>query len=884
MSRPNTYEQRLLSKAKNLLDSFSPEFERQMQVIENCALLTTGIPVQEYWDMLGVNIPIKDRGVVLEEARTLRRLIEKTEIPLPLAISSLMRKPIPVSEQKKEGAFYTDFRLAGFIAEECKDILKKESTVADIAAGTGILLASIAIVYNKQYPESFNSWISKQVFAFDLSKDALRGGLAAIASLSSSMEAVRNMWDNWRQLDSLTTDYFDETQYDIVVGNPPWGKIKLTRHQFSLEKGMDHTYGSLFQDIDESSYEDARKERSDYASALKEKYSLLGTSETDYYIAFVEKALSLLAPNGRLIYIVPAGVIRSQGTYAIRERVFYHYSNVTVSLFDNKESYFSIDSRFKFIVLNLNNISKARTHINFRNYKETSIFSARKIIQIDIEKLSRYRKDLTLPEVSSKEELDLFFKISEGSLEAPRREFSVCREVDMTNDRPYFEKTQGNNSIPVIEGRMVQPYRVGAKKYISGSGRRALWEPCEEGIVPQYYISIGNLSPEVQKRICKKRVGYCDIAGQTNERSMMAAIIPEQVVCGNKVPTVLFEGERAEDYLYLWLGVANSIVFDWLLRRVLTTTVNYFLLWSIPFPNMSIDSPISARIIHNARVLSEMRKDYYTNDIMGVCRAENDVLVAKAYGLSFDDLKLILNDFPLLDRGQVALAGKESVTKALIMSIAETDYKQHETLNRFLSNQLYGMGAKPFILSEMKQFSNMPDVLIVVYKEIVRGDIDKFTATSNIADTGGGARDLRFSPSSEFHPIFQRMFPDTNGGMNVGKFYWEGGKTTDVKIAAPTQSRANEMRVCSINQCFPPEYYPSNADDCILLFIYDSQRRVHPFFTSRASLKNDDWHPEIRSRILQGLAAKRSSKQAAMGFLDFENDKYYTNGKISRDY
>ena len=287
-----------------------------------------------------------------------------------------------------------------------------------------------------------------------------------------------------------------------------------------------------------------------------------------------------------------------------------------------------------------------------------------------------------------------------------------------------------------------------------------------------------------------------------------------------------------------------------------------------------------------------MGADYYVSDTMGYFRAQIDVLVAKAYGLRYEDIKLILTDFPLLDRGQSSIGGKDSVTKALIMSVAESEYGRKENSNRVLSNQLSGIGAKPFVLSEMKQLSNKPDVLIVVYKEIIAGDLGKFTATSNITKSGGGARDLRFSPSDRFLPVFQRLFPKTKVErtkdgpkvFNIGKFSWEKGVETDVKIGAPTTSRPTEMRICSIDKSFPSEYYPTDAADCILLFIYDSEHRVHPFFTTRVSLKNDAWNPEIRSRILQGLAAQRPAGQAAMGYLDFENKDYYTNGKISSDY
>ncbi len=102
------------------------------------------------------------------------------------------------------------------------------------------------------------------------------------------------------------------------------------------------------------------------------------------------------------------------------------------------------------------------------------------------------------------------------------------------------------------------------------------------------------------KRVRNPRAGYCDIAGQTNERAMMSAAIPAGVVCGNKVPTIIFPGKEGEKRLYFFVGVTNSFVFDWILRRVLSTTVNYFLLFSLPMPKAELEN----RLLHNLNSLS----------------------------------------------------------------------------------------------------------------------------------------------------------------------------------------------------------------------------------------------------------------------------------------
>ena len=46
---------------------------------------------------------------------------------------------------------------------------------------------------------------------------------------------------------------------------------------------------------------------------------------------------------------------------------------------------------------------------------------------------------------------------------------------------------------------------------------------------------------------------------------MMSAVIPPNVVCGNKVPTMLFPNDASGDLIYLWIGITNSFVFDWMI-------------------------------------------------------------------------------------------------------------------------------------------------------------------------------------------------------------------------------------------------------------------------------------------------------------------------------
>lgn len=886
MSKPKTYEMIVLSECLKVLTEYSNDYERQIHLLEMSASLFGNYNIFEYWDCFYGRYYFDDR--IESCSKVLISEIKKTEIFPPLVISALARERVDTVMQKKDGAFYTDFRLALEMASMCNNTINPDSKVVDLASGSGILLAAIACDYYAKYPKTYCEWLKKCVYAYDLSENALRGARIALSCYPCSVDVLKEMSTNWGIGDSLIEIDISIDNFDIVIGNPPWGKVKLSHHTYIKQKGSRHIYGSNVSGYGLENYSDERKASLEYSKAIKKKYSLIGQGEVDIYMAFLQRALQVLKEGGLLVYLVPAGLIRSQGTEKLREYLLKNTYNLKYILINNKPNFFSIDSRFKFLLLrcekgeNKEDNSFTYTSLSFdgkiRKYSEEICF--------DINELKNVRPNFTIPEVSSLKEKDLFFKVYLNGIDWTKRwKFDIGREIDMTNDRELFRTQKDKRSIPVIEGRMVQQHRFGAKTYVSGEGRSAQWEPCLENANPHYYVDESMLSNSLLNRIKKTRAGYCDIAGQTNERAMMSAVIPPNVVCGNKVPTIVFDDINK---MLLWIGVVNSFVFDWMLRRVISTTVNYFLLYSIPMPDIEMDSDIAHIIISNTEKISRMRTEFYLSNEMSDLRAEIDVAVAMAYGLSFADLQLVLLDFPLLDRKQLPLAGESvsTVTRDKVLSVAEKRYNVNIGFRERAAKE-YKIGAKSYIPTEMfslckgvKMDNNQIGIKLIIWKKIVEGDLSKFTATSNLADTGGGARDLRFSPASEFYPAFQRMFDKyDNTGMLRGFFTWDNHPKTEVFIHPTTNSRPNEVRIATVHKCFPATVIPNDARDCILVIVMDSNNIIHPYFTSQYSLQYDNWHPYIKESIISGLQAKRSIRTTAMGIIDIEKHRRWTNGQ-----
>jgi SAM-dependent methyltransferase len=647
-----------------------------------------------------------------------------------LALAALARPHLDHATKRRAGAYYTDFRLAKYLATQAKTALETRPTILDPACGTGILLVAAVLQSCGSDRMKIRETLRARVFAADRSDDALRGARLALASLTDDLNAVAEMTSKWRAHDSLTasTENWPEALRDgvgLIVANPPWEKLKLSRHEHLQTVGVQRHYGADYDngELHKTHYEASKLQLRDYAAALQGRYPILGAGELDLYQAFLELFLRLLARGGTFSALVPAGLIRSQGTAPLREELLSRCDELDFVILENRARFFSIDSRFKFIAVcaRVGHGVAKQAPIRLRHATGTEDGIAEGgSARISRQTLRALRPDLTLPEVRSETEWRLYVRICDSgdTLDGPSGAWSAhfAREVDMTKERPLFVRRPDIGALPVIEGRMIHQHRFGAKSYVSGTGRRARWDPVPFGhslLLPQYWIGRRHLRAEVVARIARARVGFCDITGQTNERTMLAARIPAGVVCGNKVPTILFGAVASDDHDFLWLAIVNSFVFDWMIRRVVTTTVNYFLLRSVPLPRIDLSSLPARRLIDSARQIDELARARITTAdawAVGEVRACIDAGVACAYGLSLDDMELILSDFPLLDRAQPPLPGESRSTITRDLVLLRTAQRLGAPTSDWARRVEFARetGALPFVPSQFGESDEIP--------------------------------------------------------------------------------------------------------------------------------------------------------------------------------
>jgi len=726
MSSPRPLEWDYLSEIekslKKIISLLGNSFEIRLQILETISSYFGGFNVETFHNVFGIK-HLNFSSETLQSIKDLKKLIESGPIQYPLILSILSRENLLEHNRKETGAYHTDFRLAQRLARALIQKITLRDKIIDPACGAGILLTAVAVEFHKKIPNMISSWLKDSVFAADLSSNSLRGTLLSLASLTDDIDALVDMRNKWFCGDSLLAE--DEiwkemcpNGFDAVVGNPPWEKVKISKHEYLKANGVERSYGQNIEQFDETDFHNKKMEVSNYSKLLTKKYPILGCGDPDLYIAFMDLSFRLCRDHGQISILIPGGFIRSQGTQTIREQILSSSKSTIISIFDNKSRFFSIDTRFKFLLLELTkkpNIVNADSIITLI-HEQGSEYGTYSVSKADIpfHELKNVRKDLSIPEVKDFESWNLFNKLFLKSCSWDDESYGwlpkFCREIDMTKDKVLFLKNNTLYSLPLIEGRMVNAHRLGVKGYVEGDGRSAVWESYdigEEKLQPQFFLKIEDLPHYIVERSKQYRVGFCDIAGQTNERSLTSVIIPPGVVCGNKVPTITFPHDPSLERLMVWTAISNSFVFDWMLRRVLTTTVNYFLLQSIPLPKIKKSSAewnlLVDLISRLRRLLAQGQLSFENKFKIALIRAEIDAEIAMAFSLNLDEMKLILDDFPLLDRGQSPInkEKKSTVTIDLVMDQLAKKLKLDNSLWEKRANQSFSLGVVGYIPSQL---------------------------------------------------------------------------------------------------------------------------------------------------------------------------------------
>lgn len=467
--------------------------------------------------------------------------------------------------------------------------------------------------------------------------------------------------------------------FDIVVGNPPWEVVKPDQKEFYaqydplIESKL--TAPQVMKRIAEIDAADPlvkslwlqQKQRIEETAKylkLTDEYQLQGGGDRATHKLFLERGYRLLRGDGRLAYVIPAGIYADAGTRNLRLMLFDEGEIEYLYNFSNERFFFrDVHHAFKFSLLGARRGTQsdgfwATFRINPR--VAVSPQDLPSFLATERNKFYFYREslevfdpiNLTVMELQSQADYDIAKKIygaapilaeESNSAWSP----SFAREFDMAIDSHLFN--QYSDGYPLYEGKMIHQF----DPYFAA---------------PRYWIRMDKGFERLGKTVASQwhkgyRFAFREVSGAVNERTCIAAVLPTNTFTGHTlwvgvtpdVPTLLY-----------FTALLNSLCVDWIVRLKANFHVTLSIMKQIPIPRLTPGDPIFDAIVPRATRLTCVRPEFAElwREVMGeawtetsgatdsaeraALRDELDALVAHLYGLSRADFAHILTTFPLV--------------------------------------------------------------------------------------------------------------------------------------------------------------------------------------------------------------------------------------------
>ncbi|EAI9535115.1 class I SAM-dependent DNA methyltransferase, partial [Campylobacter jejuni] len=492
--------------------------------------------------------------------------------------------------------------------------------------------------------------------------------------------------------------------FDIIIGNPPWDKTKFSDSDFFPQYKSDYRSliaskkkeiqdNLLAKDYIKQNYEKQKAYINDLNEYYKKAYPLnKGSGDGNLFRLFVEKNLSLLKQDGNLAYVLPSALMFEDGSLILRKEIL---ENKTLEYFysfeNNKAIFIDVHRSYKFALMLIKNTQANHTHKIKMMFYKTDINSLKNKDEIltlnlkDIKKLSPTH--LALMELKDKQALEILRKSYNAFQNLSFDYIDFRRELDMTNDKDLFIEEFREGLLPLYEGKMIHQFDANFSQATYFLEKAKFDERLKS---KELYRAKKATGKELNPKLIKYdreffRLGYRKIASDTNERTLIASLLPKN--CGGadstysnipkqyvlKDDVICMDIVPYERILFV-LALFNSLVVDFIIRNMVQINVSKSYLERIPLPQPSDEeiqnNEIYKTLAKNALLLQlyndqnhhfdELKQEFNikneeipkTKKAYDILRAKNDLLVKELYGLSDDEFSYMISTFKVLNEKQ----------------------------------------------------------------------------------------------------------------------------------------------------------------------------------------------------------------------------------------
>ncbi|MBW2121253.1 MAG: N-6 DNA methylase, partial [Deltaproteobacteria bacterium] len=431
--------------------------------------------------------------------------------------------------------------------------------------------------------------------------------------------------------------------FDVVLGNPPWERVKLQEKEWFAGRNDEiaratnkATRGRLIRKLKEEdpalykAFLNAKREAEAESHFIRNsgRYPLCGRGDINTYAVFAELKRSLIGTKGRVGCIVPTGIATDDTTKTFFQNLTDSGSLVSLYDFENRKGLFpGVHRSYKFCLLTLTGSARPARSADF-------VFFALDVKDLREENrhFSLSREDIlllnpntrTCPIFRSKANAELTkaiyrrvpVLIREGPPEENPWGIKFMAMFHMSNDSHLFRtceqleaegwrlegnvfvypetpdnKHEAKRYLPLYEAKMIHHFdhRFGDYRDLPpGSKSTQLPDvPVERkqdpnyAPLPRYWVPEEEVEARLEGRWDRGwLLGWRDITNTTNERTVIASLIP-RVGVGNNLPITPFNVANIDSSCLL--ANISAFVFDYASRlKVGGTHLNFFIAFQLP--------------------------------------------------------------------------------------------------------------------------------------------------------------------------------------------------------------------------------------------------------------------------------------------------------------
>lgn len=635
------------------------------------------------------------------------------------------------ADRKSRGAFFTPPQLVCALLDRALEPLLQECSVAEdvlrlrvldptMGAGTFLIEALARMVQRCQRLGGADStWrrcvATQCLFGMDidsLTSEVARAALAIECPGLAPAELAAHLVHG----DALSDSLPGPARFDLIVGNPPWRKAKLSAvEHFRGRDGtvaeaqtaarraqMIQTLGACEAEGFTRAYTEALERMRWYRESGR--YPLSATGDVNLYALVLERTLQLLKPHGMAGLLVPTGIATDHGTRRLFGHLLEHDQLHQLLDFDNRGGVFPgihREERFCLLVFGGTHRTRERVRCAFelRGMGDVPAHS----LDIDRATLSRLNPHTgSLAIIRSRTDLRILDRmhraapplLPRGGSHGGQWGVRYVRMFDMSRDSGLFHWGPGASLVPLYEGKMIALYDHRHASIRSSSERcqsRSAAEPAPESFKedpafaprPRYWVPLD----EARRRAPVEpwHLAFRDIANPNNERTLIVTAVPGGVACGNTLPLLSPACQGGQWHACLLANLA-SMAIDYVVRaKAASRHANWYMVRQLPvLPPARFDDPVLRQYIvdrvlalcYTAHDLAPMAVDLglptgaqpqpYRSEERRHLRAELDALFMVLYGLSTADVEHILTGFGALRRSEER-AYREYLSRRLIL-------------------------------------------------------------------------------------------------------------------------------------------------------------------------------------------------------------------------